>query len=356
MTDRILEIGNFAAGYCGRLFAHAGHDVVRVEPPAPAPGWVSSAASDRYLHAGKRRIATADAPLLADLAARADVVIVDADSADALAASGFDAWAAPVKVAITPFGRTGPRRNWHATPHVLLAMGGYTCLMGDADRAPLSLPGHFLEFQAGQYAYIAANACRLAGLLRTVDIAMLETLLSLSQFTMMQWHCKGEIRGRHGNELWSVCPSNLYRLADGAAYVNIIPSFWDAFAVFIDRPDLLVDPRFATNDLRMANREVLHEAIARQLAGMTRVALIERAELLRVPAGVFQTLDEVLADPHLAARGFWQAVSADDGPPVRSPAIPWRFDEQVHSALSLAAPAASANGSTLAHVTEPVDD
>jgi CoA:oxalate CoA-transferase len=348
MADRVLEIGNFAAGYCGRLFAHAGHDVVRVEPPLPRPGWVSPAASDRYLHAVKRRIATADDALLAELASRADVVIVEADNAYALAASGIDAWEAPVKVAITPYGRTGPRRNWHATPHVLLAMGGYTCLMGDAERAPLSLPGHFLEFQAGQYAYIAANACRLAGLARTVDISMLETLLSLSQFTMVQWHCKGEIRDRHGNELWSVCPSNRYSLVDGAAYVNIIPSFWDAFAVFIDRPDLLVDKRFATNDLRMANREVLHEAIAAQLAGMTRAALIERAELLRVPAGVFQTLDEVLADPHLAARGFWQTISADGGPAVRSPAIPWRFADDLHPPLSLAAPAASANGSAVA--------
>ena len=37
MADRVLEIGNFAAGYCGRLLVHAGHDVVRVEPPVPLP-------------------------------------------------------------------------------------------------------------------------------------------------------------------------------------------------------------------------------------------------------------------------------------------------------------------------------
>ena len=48
--DKILEIGNFAAGFCGRLFAQAGHEVVRVESAEPAPGWVSTEALDLFLH------------------------------------------------------------------------------------------------------------------------------------------------------------------------------------------------------------------------------------------------------------------------------------------------------------------
>ena len=53
--DRVLEIGGFAAGYCGRLFAQSGYDVVRIESQPSSPGWVSRTASDFYLHAGKRR-------------------------------------------------------------------------------------------------------------------------------------------------------------------------------------------------------------------------------------------------------------------------------------------------------------
>jgi len=324
--ERVLEIGEFAAGYCGRLFAHAGCDVVRIESEHPAPGWVSTAASDLYLHAGKRRVATTDPGLIAELAGRAQIVVAEAETADALEAMGFDAWQAPVKVAITPFGRTGPRRNWRATPHVLLAMGGYTQLMGDPDRAPLSLPGHYLEFQAGQYGYVAANACRLAGEARAIDIGMLEVLMSLSQFTTIQWHCMGEIRTRHGNEFWSVCPTNLYRLRDGWIYVNIVPAFWDAFTLFIDRPELLIDERFANNDRRMANRAALNAIIADVLIDMTKAEANRRAEECRIPAGVVQRLDEVLEDPHLATRGIWERVSARDGATVRSPGVPWRID------------------------------
>ena len=42
-------------------------------------------------------------------------------------------------------------------------MGGYTYLMGDPERAPLSLPGHYPEYQSAGFGFAAANACRFAG-------------------------------------------------------------------------------------------------------------------------------------------------------------------------------------------------
>jgi crotonobetainyl-CoA:carnitine CoA-transferase CaiB-like acyl-CoA transferase len=338
LTDRILEIGGFAAGFCGRLFVQAGCEVVRIESRAPASGWVSAAASDLYLHAGKRRIATDDAGLIAELASRAEVVIAEAETADALTALGFDRWAAPVKVAVTPFGRTGPRRNWQATPHTLLAMGGYTQVMGDPERAPLSLPGHYVEFQTGQYAYVAANACRLAGETNSIDIGMLETVLSLSQFTQMLWHCKREIRSRHGNDFWSLCPINLFRLRDGWAYVNVVPAFWDVFTLFLDRPELAIDERFTTNERRLANRDLLNGMIANAMAHLSKAEADRRAEEVRVPVGVVKTLDEVLDDPHLAEREFWQTVTAPNGTRVRSPAPAYRIDHAPHAPAQLSMP------------------
>ena len=88
--DRVLEIGGFAAGFCGRLFVQAEYEVVRVEFGESSPGWVSSTALDLYLHPGKRRVRTANLDLVAELAARADVVIAEAHTADGIAALGFD--------------------------------------------------------------------------------------------------------------------------------------------------------------------------------------------------------------------------------------------------------------------------
>lgn len=325
--DRILEIGHQAAGYCGRLFAQTGHDVVRVEPADPSPTWVSQRSLDLFLHAGKRRIATDDPALIGQLARNADVVIVEAANADAVLNLGVDAWQTKVTVVITPFGLTGPKRNWQATPSTLLAMGGYTNLMGDADRAPLTLPGHYPEFQSGQYAFTAASACRWAHASNAIDISIFETVMSLSQFTTVMWHCTGQIRGRHGNDFHWVVPSTLFRLADGWVYVNIVPTFWDAFTTCIDRPTLILDERFASNDLRMANRDALHALVADALATLTREEIQTRATEHRIPIGVLQTLDDVLADAHLAEREFFQTAT-DGSATVRSPCLPFRFDRE----------------------------
>ena len=336
--DRVVEIGEFAAGFCGRLFAQSGHDVVRIEPEADQPAWVTAEAMALFLHPGKRRVRTDDHGLIAELAAQADIVIAEAKDADAIDALGFDAWTTPVKAAITPFGRTGPKRNWQATPNVILAMGGYTNVMGDPDRAPLSLPGHYVEFQSGTFAFTAANACRLARNANTIDIGMLEVVMALSQFTTVMWHCGGVIRSRHGSDFWSVVPTNLFRCADGWVYVNIVPTFWDPFTVFLERPDLAIDERFATNDKRMHNRDVLYGLIADILAPLAKAGIEQRADDCRIPVGIVQTFDDVLADPHLAVRDVWRTVHSKGRAPLHSPRPPWRIHGERWPSLDLAEP------------------
>ena len=337
MMDRVLEIGGYAAGYCGRLFAQAGHEVVRVESAVPAPAWVSQEAMNLYLHAGKRRLRTDDKELLAELAAKADVVVAEAEGADALDALGFDDFKAPVRVAITPFGRSGPKRNWPASPHVLLAMGGYTNLMGDPGRAPLSLPGHYVEFQSGGFAFAAANACRLANQRNSIDIGMLEVVMALSQFTTVMWHCGGVVRSRHGSDFWSVVPTNLFRCRDGWLYINIVPGFWDSFTVFLDRPELLMDERFLSNEKRMLNRDALHALIAAALGDRTKEEIQHTAEECRIPLGVVQSFDDVLADAHLATRDVWQTRPTAERGAIRSPRPAWRIHGEKRPSLQLAA-------------------
>ncbi len=321
-TERVLEIGGHAAGYCGRLFARAGADVVRVET-ADAPAWVSRRSMELYLHAGKRRVAAVDPATLARLADAADVVIAEAAGAAPLEALGYDGWACGTKVSITPFGRTGPRRDWRATPATLLAMGGQTTLSGDADRAPLTIPGHYLEFQGGALAYLAANAARFEGAGRASDVSLFEVSMSLTQFSFIRWQCLGDERTRHGNAYHYLVPMNTYACADGAVYVNVVPAFWDAFTLFIDRPELLVDDRFTTNALRVQHAAELNALTAEILAPLTRADIIARAEAARLPVGSVMSIAEVLDDPHLAARAFWETVTLPSGTSVRAPSVPF---------------------------------
>ncbi len=289
-----------------------------------------------YLHAGKAQVSVGDDTLVDELVNAADVVICEADTADDMLAAGFERWRCPIKVAITPYGLTGPKRNWRATPATMLAAGGYTNLLGDADKAPLSLPGHYVEFQSGALAYAAAGAALFAGATNVAaEVSWLETVMALSQFTTVRWHCAGEIRSRHGSDFWFVAPSDLFRCSDGWVYVNIVPSFWDAFVLFLDLPELLLDERFADNDGRMTHRQALYPRIAEALAARTKTELETRAADFRVPVGVVRTMADTLAEPHLEARDFWETVS-EGNRTYRSPGLPYRIDDAPRPALTVA--------------------
>lgn len=319
----VVEIGDYAAGYCGRLFAQTGNSVTRINIGEPAPAWASKEAMDVFLHSDKAMLEIQDWNEVSRLARSADIAILETSTADQVENIGFDDWSCPVKVAITPFGRTGPHKNWQATPSTLLAMGGFTNLMGDPDRAPLTLPGHFVEFQSGGFAYAAALACGLSGETNSIDIGMLEVVMSLSQFTTVMWHCADIVRSRHGNDFWSVVPTNMFRCLDGWVYINIVPGFWDPFVTFLELPELVLDQRFITNTRRMQNRDVLHEITSGVLAKLTRDEVQQRAVDCRIPLGAVLSFDEVLEDIHLASRNMWIDRKSPSNNTVSVPRLPW---------------------------------
>lgn len=323
MVTRVVELGGLAAGFCGRIFAHAGAEVVRVEG-AVAPvtdAWVSQRAMDIFLHAGKRHVAFTDPAMLQSLVSVADVVVAEG-MPDELEGIGWDSFEG-VRVAITPFGMTGPRRQWHASASVLLAMGGHTYLMGDAGRTPLTLPGHYTEYQSGQYAYIAAAASLFGQEDSTncsIDVSMLETLLSLSQVTTVMWTCSGKVRSRHGSNFGLIYPTNMFPCRDGWFHITVTSTFWAPFTKMIGRPELESDPRFATGAARIENQDALDEFIFESLGNKTKAEVKRLAEAALVPTGILQDLDEILVDPHLSEREFWCLV---DG--VRTPSLGFRF-------------------------------
>lgn len=280
-----------------------------------------------FLHAGKTRLSVNDSAVVHDLANKADIVVLEARSADEIDSFGFDEWQAPIKVAITPFGRTGPRKNWAATPSTILAAGGYTNLMGDQEREPLTVPGHYVEFQSGGFAYTAASACAYGEVVDTIDIGMLEVVMALSQFTTVLWHCARVVRSRHGNDFWSVVPTNLFRCSDGWVYINIVPGFWDSFTIFLGMPELTLDERFQTNGLRMQNRDALHEIVAEEFLQWDRKTIQERAEAARIPVGASLDFFEVLKDPHLSERDVWQTIHDGEDRTVLSPHLPFHLRE-----------------------------
>ena len=194
------------------------------------------------------------------------------------------------------------------------------------------MPGHYPQYQAGQYAYVAALATHIAQLRdpsgppQTIEISVLETLVSLHQFTTVMWTYAERRRSRHGNRWENIHPITLLPCRGGEVGFSVTLPFWEPFTHMIGHPELVDDPRFATAEARLEHADELDEIVIEALAGRTpREVMTEGQETWRVPVATVANLAEVLDDRHLAERGFWQTVQEQDGATVRYPGTSFRL-------------------------------
>ncbi|RJQ12771.1 MAG: CoA transferase [Dehalococcoidia bacterium] len=330
---RVLEISDTdqAAAWAGKWFARWGAEVIRVTSPSRAP---ITRAAEIALHGGKTRVRidrtlSAGRKAVARLARGADVIISDLYPRD-LDAIGFDTLGGVrtrARVAVTPFGRTGPYRDYEATAATLLAAGGYTHLSGDPGRAPLTMPGPYPYAQAGTLAYSVALASALGSSgCAAVDLSMLEMIATLHQFTDVMWQVDGVVRSRHGNRWENLCPTTMLRARDGWVAVNILQQFWPPFALWVGGVELEGDASLAQNADRMERRDEVEALCAAFFQKHTARDLFrDGQEKWRVPIGYVQTFAEMREDPQLVSRRFWRGIEVEpdiDAPDTAGIVVP----------------------------------
>ena len=331
---RVVELSDRedAAAYAAKLFARWGAQVIKVESPHRPHGLE---ADDLYLNGGKRRLLLdRDTPEgqahLREVLGAADILITDLPAREVLALGLLEPEGEDdplVRVSITPFGLDGPYRDYEATAATMLALGGYTYLSGDPGRAPLTFPGRYPYYQAGNYTYVAALAAYLyrasGGVPAPLEISVLEVIATLHQFTDVMWTHQGRVRSRHGNRWENLCPTTMLPVADGHAAVNVIVSFWEAFTAMLGKPELAADPEWATDGERMKRYDRMDAMMAEAFGDWTRERFLrEGQEVWRVPVGTVLTLPEMIEDRHLAAREFWRPI---EGTSIRTAGSPFRF-------------------------------
>jgi len=361
---RILEISDQegAAAYCGKLFRRWGHEVVRVESPDRTPPEV---AADIYLNGGKRRVACdlgapSDLDRLRSLAPSFDILVTDRSVEEierhALLGLGDDD-GPRVRLALMPFGLTGPYAHHPATEASLLALSGHSQLMGDPDRAPLTFVGRYASYQAGSLGYTAAlAAARVTGADSepvTIDVSALESLAALHQSTYSQWREAGVVRMRSGNRMAGAVNS-LLPVRDGWVGVSFQQQFWFSFATMIGRLDLAEGHRLSTPAGRLKHYEELVEVVEEAFRDREMQELFDEAQgHWRIPIGKLLGVLEALDDAHLTAREFWRPLegATPEQQSLRVPGSPFRVIGEPPPAEYTPAPVGSERLEDLAPVT-----
>lgn len=353
---RVLEISDRIAGaYCGKLFADAGADVVKVEPPTgdalrrfTVGGSVSPAGQDAplfsYLNAGKRSVTTISEKLLAS----ADIVIVTA-SRSAAANRGIDPQRvleqAPetVIVTISDFGWTGPWADRPATEFTLQAASGLTGFRGDPAGPPISIGGDLGEYMGGVWAAYGALALRRrvrnGGTGAHLDMSMLEAITLMQSGEWLHSQLLQAPHVRRSVEVPSIEPAK-----DGYVGISMVTGQqWLDFAAMVDCPEFTEVPQLQFQIGRWDYRDWIRERIDPWMRERTVEEIVELGQLFRLPLAPLGTGATIPDMDHLRQR----SVYVDNPAGFRQPRPPWLMSAAAPAPIRKAPGVGEADGQSI---------
>lgn len=355
----VIEVSQYISGpYCGMLLASLGADVIKIEPPSTGdisrrcgPFPADTPHPDRsglfhYLNRGKKGI-TLDIlkptgrDILLRLLEDADVLIEDlAPTLLKKLKLDFptlhDVNPNLNVVSITPFGQTGPYRDYKAYAINASAIGGMSSIVGDPAREPLTPPFSMGNFQTG---IIAANAV-ISALMAARQIAKGQHIDISEAESWSIFHTGnvvsafvygGRKRTRSGHRTFAPYPYTLLPCKDG--YVSMIAlrgSEWKRFLEIVGGGEI---PEWYASDERFKDRatagreysDVLDELLAPWLMSHTREEIFAQCREKHVPFMPVRNMDEVVNCEHLAERKYFDTLKCNGNEGYKCPGAPVRF-------------------------------
>ena len=344
---RVVDLSTGVAGpFCTKLFADFGADVVKIEPPEGdpargigplAPGTsLRDGGAFQYLNTNKRGVTLDfDSEVGRDrvrrLVSRADVVVESGAPGElARMALAYEDLIAVrpdlVMASVTPFGQTGPWRDYQSTDIVQYAASGLGYINGTPDREPLKEPGIQSEFHGGTSAFLGAMAALsyrdFRGVGQHIDVSTLEALTTVFAPQLLGAMYTGRSPGRRTPGL----PAGLLACKDGYVALNVRHQItWEHLWIFFGEPEIADDPRYATaRDRRDRNLEV-DRLIGPRLMRYTMQELLHGLSPLRINVGMTLDMAGLVDDEHIRARGSLIDVELGSGHTVNMPGAPFKM-------------------------------
>ena len=342
---RVLELGSLIAGpFCAKTLGDFGAEVIKLEPPGEGDAlrtWRRMRnGTSLWWHVQSRNKKSVTCDLrqpegqeIVRRLAREAHIMIENFRPGALERwnLGWDALSAAnpqlILVRISGYGQTGPYRERPGFAAIAEAVAGMRYITGFPDRPPvrpnLSLGDTIAALHGVIGALLALHAVKNGRRGQVIDVALYEAVFNCMESLLPEYDGQGYIRERSGSALPGIAPSNLYPCSDGA-YVLIAgnaDSLFRRLMRAIDREDLRDDPALARNDGRAAQMQRIDEAIADWTRQRTQREVLAAMEAAEVPAGRIYSAADIAGDPHYAARGMIERITAADGEPLAVPGV-----------------------------------
>lgn len=342
---RVADFGQFIAGPAtGQILADLGATVVKIEPlggeAARDAGALGNAMiathnrdkqslaldlrSPRGLEVGRRLVAASD-------------VVIQNMRPGAMERLGLGAAAVRelnpgiIYLSITGFGAdASPARA--GLDISAQAESGMMSVTGEAAAEPQRI-GFTVVDQATAYTAAMTVVAALFhrernGTGTVIDTSLLEVAIHLQGAAWVQMFATGIEPVRKGNGYPSAAPAaEVIAVLGGQIVISAYtPAHWGRLCRAIGHPELITDPRFATNDARLANRTAMRELIAEGLAGQDAAGAVSFLSEHGIVAGAIRSYRDVVTGPDAARLGSFRSTTGGDRPGYRYPAPPYRLD------------------------------
>ena len=323
---RVLELGSmYAAPTCGRMLRDFGADVVKVEDPTSgdyARQWTPMKNGQSFgfarLNSGKRSVAIdlrteEGTNLVRRIASQVDVVIENFRPGRMEAwGLGYEALSALnpglVITSVSGFGQFGPDRSKPGFGTVAETGSGFAYINGWPDTPPTSPPFGFADSIAG-IAAAMGTAMALYRRERTgqgdqVDVALYEPLMFIIGDMIMNYSGTGFVQGRVGNGTGSASPRGVYQASDGK-WLSIAGSnqvIAKRLFAAMGRPELIENPRYATNAVRMQHNDELQALVTGWVAERPRDEILKILDEYEVVCSQVNDASDIVKDQHYRER------------------------------------------------------
>ncbi|SFP52206.1 CaiB/BaiF CoA transferase family protein [Pseudomonas borbori] len=336
---RVLDLSRVLAGpWAGQILADLGAEVIKIERPGVGddtrhwgPPFLKDAQGENtseaayYLSANRNKQSlTVDFTqaegqrLVREMVAKADILIENF-KVGGLAAYGLDY--ATLKAlnpkliycSITGFGQDGPYAKRAGYDFMIQGLGGLMSLTGRADdeagAGPVKVGVALTDILTGLYssaAILAALASRdQTGQGQHIDMALLDVQVACLANQAMNYLTTGVAPRRLGNAHPNIVPYQDFPTADGDIILTVgNDGQFRKFCEVAGLPALAVDPRFSTNQARVAHRAELIPLLRQATVFKTTAEWLAALEQAGVPCGPINDLQQVFADPQVQARGL----------------------------------------------------
>jgi len=345
----VLDLTRVLSGpFATMTLADLGADVVKIEQPGTGddtrqwgpPFQGDEAAYFLSVNRNKRSLAvdlklTDGLALVRDLARRADVVVENFRPGTAARLGlGYDDLSADnpglVYASISGYGQTGPDSHRAGYDAIAQARSGIMSVTGEADGPPVRVGVSSADLVAGMWAVIGILAALRerdrSGQGQWVDISLLDGSVSWLTYVAAGYFATGTRPPRYGSAHPTIAPYQGFATKDGELMLAVgNDAIWRRFAPVAGLDDLVDDPRFATNPLRVSHRDELLPLVADAMASRTSAQWVEVLDAAGVPVGPIQTVDEVVTDPQVLARGMVGKVEHPTAGTLRTIGCPVRL-------------------------------